>query len=55
MNGVFTANYSGLSSIDEEWFGSRIKGLQCMAVNSTGVCIIHNPGMAHHLLEGQSL
>lgn len=21
MNGVFIANYSGLSSIDEEWFG----------------------------------
>jgi hypothetical protein len=39
----------------EEWFGWRIKGLWCMAVNSTGVCIIHNPGMAHHLLEGQSL
>lgn len=56
MKEVFIANYSGL--LIHQWVVgccAGVKDLWSMAIDSTSICIVHNPGMAHHLLKGQPL
>ncbi len=56
MNEIFIANYSGGVSdglTNSGIFVRDSKELWSMAIDSTGISIVHNPGMVHHFLKGQ--